>query len=216
DAPRLLQLGHVAQRLAQRAARNRTGREHAGETGIARTRLDEARDRRAIADGLGVRHRDDGRDAPRDGRASAAGDGLLPLFARFAQVHVQIDQPRQDEQPAAVHHFVRAPLAARDGLLAHFLDAAAVENDRPDAVDARRRVHHAAALEEDHATPRHKASVAMRTATPLSTWSITRLRSPSMTSLDSSTPRLTGPGCSTTARSGNSSSVRALRPHTRA
>ena len=172
DAARFFQFGHVGELLAERAAGDGPGRQDAGETGFPRARLDEPGDRCAVADGARVGHGDQRGDSPGGGSAGPGRDGFLALLARLTQVDVQVDEPREHQQSAAIVHFVRLAFRRARGRFADFADAAAVENHSPRAIDAGGRIDHAAAVEEDHADTRarrQRASAAMRTATPLST-----------------------------------------------
>ena len=96
------ELGHLGQRLAVEAARDR-GHEADRDAGLAPGRLAQrAQDRRGVDDRVGVRHRDDRDVAAGGGGAGAGVEVLLVLLARRAQVHVRVDEAREQMAALAV------------------------------------------------------------------------------------------------------------------
>src|SRR5262249_9813161 len=105
-------------------------------------------------------------------RARPAGDRLLVLVARLAQVHVHVDEAGTDDLARGVDAFgpCRRPeraadlrdAAVGDEHVLHGVDAAGgIEDAAPGDQEA-----HAAAL-----LPVSRYSTAIRTATPFATWS---------------------------------------------
>lgn len=139
-----------------------------------------------VGGGRGVRHADDGGESAAGGAAGAGLDGFLRAATGFAQVHVDVDQPRRDEAVGGVDD-----LGVGGALIGEF---AVGDADIPDRVGPSGGIEHAAVLDEEifHAPPPQRKSTAMRTAMPLVTcWRITDC-SQSASSLSISTPRLIG------------------------
>ena len=67
-------------------------------SGFARLLQDEQRDAGVVVHRLGVRHAGDGGEAARDSRGRAGGDRLLMFLTGLAQVHVNIDEARCDDE----------------------------------------------------------------------------------------------------------------------
>ncbi len=142
DAPRFLELRHVGELFAVRSARDRSGRKDVRKAGFASAPADESRDRGRVADRLRVRHRHQRGDAAGRRRARSGGDRLFALFARFAQVHMKIDQAGQHPLPPAIDHLMHQLLGRRRRLLSNFTDLFAVDQDGSRPVDLLRRVDH--------------------------------------------------------------------------
>ena len=102
ERARLAQLRHLGQRLAGEAGRDR--REEAdGDARLAAGRFAQAeQDRRGVHGRVRVGHRHDGDEAARGGGARTGLEILLVLLARDAQVHVRVDEAREDVLAGAV------------------------------------------------------------------------------------------------------------------
>ena len=100
----LAQLGHLGQRLAVQAGGD-AGHEADGDARLAPGGLAQAaQDRRGVDGRARVGHRHD-RDEAAGGRGARAGlEVLLVLLARDAQVHVRVDEAREDVLARAVDH----------------------------------------------------------------------------------------------------------------
>ena len=176
--------------------------------------LDEARHQRRVIRRPGVghgHHRGEaaGHRSPRPGE-----NGFLPLIAWLTQVDVQVDEARAHPQPGDVHlaRSVRGQGAVRDG--DHL---APPQEDVVHAVQRPARVNDPAAAQQNASSGHAQASrMAMRTATPCETCARITLDGPSATSGEISTPRLTGPGCITSAPGLSRSARSAVRPYIRA
>ena len=102
DRARVGELGHLGQLLAELAAGDR-GEEADGNDRLVARGLDERAERgRRVDDRVGVRHREDRAEAAGRGCVGAAGDRLLVLAARRAQVHVRVDEGGSEHEPGAV------------------------------------------------------------------------------------------------------------------
>ena len=98
----LAQLGHLGQRLAVQAARDR-GEEADGDAGVAAGLLAQrAQDRGGVDGRARVRLRDDRDEAAGGGGARAGVEVLLVLLAGHAQVHVRVHEAREEVAAAAV------------------------------------------------------------------------------------------------------------------
>jgi hypothetical protein len=96
------QLGHLGQLRALQAARDR-GHEADRDAGIAQRGVAQRLQQRGgIDDRVGVRHRDDQAEAARRSGARAGLEVLLVLLARRAQVHVRVDERREQVAPGAL------------------------------------------------------------------------------------------------------------------
>src|SRR3546814_4873464 len=62
---------------------------------------------RAISVGAGVRHFENGRHPAQHSGAAARFEVFLMLKARLAELHLTVDDARQNIQTRAVHHFTR-------------------------------------------------------------------------------------------------------------
>src|SRR2546425_2235711 len=135
-------------------------------------------------------------------------DRLLVLVAGLAQVHVHVDEAGAHPRAGGVDH--RGALGHREPG-AHARDLAVLDQHVLDAVHRAGGIDHAPTADQQRhrerplrghwacasplRPPASSRSTAMRTATPLETWSRITEYGPSATSGDSSTPRFTGPGC---------------------
>src|SRR5262249_25903835 len=88
-------------------------------------------------------------------RARPGLDRFRILLARLAQVHVDVEKSRRNDQSARIENFQsisRLRVARRSpSRLGDFFDAIAVEQYVHCRVGLRRRIHHAAVLDEKHA-----------------------------------------------------------------
>ncbi len=100
DAAGLLQLGDVGELLALLAARDRADRIDAGQVRLGGLRQDVAGDAGVVVHRAGVRHAGHRGEAAGDRRGGAGRHRFLVLLPRLAQVHVHVDQPGHDDQPA--------------------------------------------------------------------------------------------------------------------
>ncbi len=148
-------------------------------------------------------------------RSGSAGcDGLLVPLPGLAQVHVQIDEARRDDEPAGIEFLGLVVDAALDLVGSRdFGNAAILQQNVHGRVDTSRRIDEVPTLDQQtgarlifsRAGSRHRifpiarARIAMRVGTPLRTSSRMRACAPSATSLVSSRPRMIGPGCITMA-----------------
>ena len=183
---------------ALEALRDGADREDADERrspGCAGRRTRPSARRRAT--GMRVRHRADGREAARGRGARAGRDRLLVLEARLAEVRVQVDEARRDDEARGVDDL--GPLR-RAIFSSTFATTPSLQEDVERLVEVARRVDDAAAPEEDGASlivplaPIRRYRTAIRTATPFSTWSRITESGPSATAESISTPRFIGPG----------------------
>lgn len=205
--------GHLAngrELLAGTVDGDGAGHPHVGETGLA-TEQHDLTDHCCVVDGrLGVRHGDNGREPAEGGSPRAGLDRLGLLAAGLAQVGVEVDQAGSHHAAPGVEHLVAVAggEVGPDGG-----DASAADRDvaAPNAagIDDAAALDHEARHRNSLPEPSSRNSTAMRTATPLRTWSTIMLRGRSATSAAISTPRFMGPGCITRAWS-------ASRPHRRA
>src|SRR5262249_52084157 len=161
---------------------------------------DVVSDRPVVVHGLGVGHAADRREAAGRGRSRARRDRFLVLVTRLAQVHVHVDESRTHPLAGCVDF--RRALRRREPA-ADARDLAVLDQHVLDGIDRPCGIDHPAPTDDEGAhggaaglrPPASKSNTAMRTATPLATWSRITEYGPSATSGDSSTPRFTGPGC---------------------
>ena len=98
DDPRLHHRAERREFLARQTFRDRTGREDVDARFLPGA-LDDPRDRRRVVGGrTGVGHADNRREAARRRRPGTGFDGFLSRLAGFAQVDVQVDQARRDDE----------------------------------------------------------------------------------------------------------------------
>src|SRR5581483_8953217 len=181
---------------------DRAGDVDVAEAGLAQVE-DLAHDPGAIDRRIGVRHRDDRGEPAERGGARPGLDGLGLLVAGLAQVRVEVDEPWGDHAPGCVDHTVGGEVGPDRG------DSAVVADHDVAAALAGRVDQPAASQHDRHCRstplPSNRYRTAMRTATPLRTWSITTERGRSATSAAISTPRFIGPGCITSVLSSSRS-----------
>src|SRR5437763_736467 len=209
SGPRLRRLRQLGQLLAPEVLRHGPDRVDGDDALDPRLRQDVVGDGAVVVDGHGVGHAGGRGEASRRRRAGARRDRLLVLVPGFAQVDVDVDEARADDLAPGVHEL---GAGRRGEALADTLDLPVGDEDVLDGVDAVRGIDHAPVPDEEaHAAaapllPARSSSTPIRTATPLATWSRITEYGPSASSGESSTPRLTGPGCMM------STSGRACRP----
>ena len=126
----------------------------------------------SIHHGSGVGHGANGSESTRGGRSRPAGDRLFVVLPRLAQVNVEIDKSRCNNQPARIEFFV-GPAAdfPRQRDLRH---PSIPQQQIHRRIDLRRRIDHVPTLDEQasgflahRAFPSALARIAMRVATPL-------------------------------------------------
>ena len=147
------QLAHLGQLLALSprviAAKKPTGM-RASRAAASRS---ARRIGRAVDDRIGVRHRDDRAVAAGGGRARAGLEVLLVLLAGRAQVHVRVDEGRQDVRPSpSTTSAPRAPSSAAG--LAELGDLALAHHDVVGGVEPGARIEHARAAHQQAARAR--------------------------------------------------------------
>ena len=146
-----------------------------------------------IRDDIGHRH--DRRKAAGSRRHRSGIDRLFVFIARLAQMHVHIDEPRQQRMPLAVDHFrvrfIDHIRNAQDLLLIkqNFLFHQLLVFQQADVLQ---KFHH---CPPSNSAPKARLITALRTSTPLLICLKMRLFSASTRSLSISTLRLTGAGC---------------------
>src|SRR4029079_12232078 len=203
------------QRCALTIHRDAPGRVHVAQPGPPALGAHELDDRQRILRGFRVRHRHD-RSEPTERRgATSRLDGLRLLATGFTQMDVEVDEPGGHDATAGVQRDVSidgrtnvddpAVLDRHVGaLLARLVEHRATVNRQP---------AHAASPPRSAPEPSRRKSTAMRTATPLVTWS--RITEPgnSPGSATISTPRFIGPGCITSACAGSRPARRVVSPY---
>src|SRR5881397_2608430 len=182
-----------------------------------------------VGDGIRVRHGAHAGEPARRGGAGAARNRFDVLVAGLAQVDVHVHEPGGDN---LVPHVPNLGAVGRPETGANRGDFPVLNEDVRDLVEAPARVDHAAALQEQgphHSgppdrfaasassgrPPASRYSTAIRTATPLVTWSRITLCGPSATRESISTPRFIGPGCMMSRSFGARSRRSAVTPNTR-
>ncbi len=175
--------------------------------------LDEIDQRHLVDDGLRVGHHDDGGDAAGGCRVARRLQGLAMLLAGLAGEHLHVDQAGAQHVALAVDdigalrgvaaqmptevgdHAALYQQAARLVLAGRGVDQAHVEEGRRLLVGGRTGLTHAGPTQWLGSWRAIASSTAMRTATPISTWSRITLREWSAMVEAISTPRFIGPGC---------------------
>ncbi len=140
------QLGHLGQRLAGQPTRDR-GQEADRHARLApRWRAQRAQHRRGVDHRVGVRHRHHGDVAAGRGGAGAGVEVLLVLLPGRAQVHVRVDEAREQVPALAVDHLdaVGGQRAGR----AELGDLAAAHEHVVRRVDPAARVEHVGAADQ--------------------------------------------------------------------
>jgi hypothetical protein len=165
---RLGELDHLGQLLPGLGLRDR-GEEADRHLGLGAGPLDERAEHGGrVDDGVGVRHREDGAEAARGGRARAGTDVFLVLAAGRAQVHVRVDERRREHEARRVDQAVAVRVEPDADLRHH----AAVHADVDHRVDALAGIDHARAADDDvvlgavRADEHHATSWISATLTP--------------------------------------------------
>ena len=197
------ELGHAMPVAAFGQSGHRVNAHNRRVAGAAR---DEVNQSRIVNHRIGVRHGNHGGHATGSSGLRAGGQCFAMLFARLAGEDLHVDKAGQNRHALAVMGFYAA---WRFRLFADGEDFAILDNQIAGLVEAIGRVNQAGIGESaiHSASPvlfgrlaARASSTAIRTATPISTWSRMRLRSgSSATALSISTPRFIGPGCITSA-----------------
>ena len=136
---------HLGKFLASLSHRHRADGIHAGEPGPHRLAHDEPHGRLIVGDGIGVRHRADGREPAARRGACAGRDRLLVLVPRLAQVHVHVHEPGRDDPArdvAHLHPIRRAKAGPHGG------DLAVLDENVGGLVETAARVDHPAAAQQ--------------------------------------------------------------------
>src|SRR5581483_9203443 len=191
--------------------RHRADRVHVDQTHLLAPLPDVVGDHRAVGDRVGVGHREHCGVSAQSGCSRTGFDVFRVFAARFTQVSVQVDKPRQQDLPGGVDHVgVFWNLKSRTDVddlpvIDQYVDAIAL------AVAAHTADQHAHAATSCAPTKTWN-STAIRTCTPLETCCSTADCDESATEDSISMPRSIGPGCSTTAWPGSSAWRRSESP----
>src|SRR5437899_2594781 len=165
-APGILQLPKLRELFALGPLRDCTDGEYMSEprgTGLVQ---DELRHRLVVVHRRRVRHAADAGEAARDGCRRAGLDRLLVFEPRLAQMHVQVDESRQDPLAGGVQ---RGGTGWYGQSLTDLHDLSVLDQDVGRAVDPA-RVNDAALADNDgHFAPDKRYRTAMWTATPFAT-----------------------------------------------
>lgn len=166
------ELADLDERLPLEPLRDRGRGEDVAESGLLAERADLEDDGQVVGHRLGVRHRAHGRVPTGGGRAGPRLDRLLVLESRLPEVGVEVDEPRRDDEAAAVQDLG----AGRPDPFADRSDQRVLEQDVRLGVVPRRRVDEPAAAQEEPAhqrsaspAPRIRYRSAIRTAIPFVT-----------------------------------------------
>ncbi len=89
--------------FARKSFRDRAGRQDIHARAFRRAIFDPGDRARTIRDRRCIRHADDGGEATRRRGARTGFNRLLPAEARFAQMHVDVDQAGGDDEIARVN-----------------------------------------------------------------------------------------------------------------
>ena len=147
ERPRVAQLGHLGQRVALQAARDRR-HEADGDPSLVPCGLAQgAQHRRVVDRGRRVGHRHDGDVAAGRGGARARVEVLLVLLPGHAQVHVGVDEAREDVAAGAVEDLGAVRRVQRAGR-AEPGDRAVAHEHVERRVDPLARVEHVRAPDE--------------------------------------------------------------------
>src|SRR5258708_19539372 len=102
---------------------------------------------RRVHYGRGIRHRTNRRETSRSSGSGAACDGFFVALAGLAEVNVQIDESRSDDQTAGIKLFIGAATdLVRQGNLS---DTAVAQKNVHGRVDLRRRVDNMATFDKN-------------------------------------------------------------------
>ena len=188
---------------------------HVDDGPLARTPLHVVDERHLIDDGLGVGHAHDGRDAAGGRRKTRGLERLAVLLTRIAREDLAIDKPWRQHMALAVDDLSAlrriAPQMPPRSAMSPSRTSNPPGSSRPDAgsisralmngrrhlVGGRTRLAPAGLIPAQWfgRCRASASSTAMRTATPISTWSRMTLREWSAIGEAISTPRFMGPGC---------------------
>ena len=134
-APAALSEPYSVKRFAHAAAGGRGDGKDAG-AGVALRALHPARGLHRIVDRNGVWHGADGGKSARRSRRGSGRDGLLVALPRLAQMDVDIDQPRRNDQARRFHDLARLPVWQRQPI------CRAAQRRRPGRLSAAGRGSH--------------------------------------------------------------------------
>ena len=126
------QLGDVGQLLALLAARHRADGIDPRQVRLGRFLEDEFGDAGVVVHRVRVRHARDRGESASDRRRGSSRDRLLVLLTRLAQVDVDVDQARADDQTG--RNLDDGHIAVDGKISAHTRDAIAVDQDVEHAV----------------------------------------------------------------------------------
>src|SRR5262249_15922932 len=185
------QLSHFGHLFALERLGDRPRDEDLTKADFSRSLLHVARHQGVVVYRTGVGHRHHRAETSGHRGAAAAQDRLLALIPRLAQVHVQVYQSRQTPPSAGIDD-----ASALDGrsLLQDVRNPPVSQHQVPDGAEAVNGIDQPPSADDGRPYHAKVSKMAIRMATPLATCSRIELRTPSATSAESSTPRLTGPG----------------------
>ena len=143
------QLGHLRQRVAREAARDR-GEEADRDAGLVAGGLAQrAQDRGVVDHRVRVGHGHDGHVAAGGGGARARVEVLLVLLPGHAQVHVRVDEAGHEQvRPSPSRTSAPSGAGSEPGAPSSAI-AAGAHQDVERRVDARARVEHAGAADQE-------------------------------------------------------------------
>ena len=104
----------------------------------------ESGDRGIIVYRSSIRHRAHRRESAGHRRRCTAADCFLVLVARFAQMHVHVDETGSDDQSGRIKYFCAFGYTVAE--IRQSDDAAVLEENIPAGVDALRRIDNVAVL----------------------------------------------------------------------
>ncbi|CAB4953369.1 unannotated protein [freshwater metagenome] len=193
--------------LASAADGDAARRQHLAQPGALALGAHELDDGDAVLRRVGVRHRHHRSEATERSAAAAGLDGLGFFLARLAEVHVQVDETGGDDAARGVEELAAGEpgshlddVTVLDGNVAStFTGLVEQRSARNDHSASCGGSHDRVSDRRSPPVPSSENRTAIRTATPLVTWS--RMAEPgrSAGSTTISTPRFIGPGCITSA-----------------
>ena len=206
DAAGLGELGHLGQRFAGEAARQRAERKDAGEVEIAGAELEHLDQARLVEHRLGVGRADQAGDAAGDRRRELRLEHAFVLVARLA-AGARTGRPGPGRRPRRAASSVRSGVKSARRPCAGGDDAAVGDGRASPARRGRvagstRRpleIRIRSFMASQALLPAMIDITAIRTAMPKVTCGRITLCAPSATAESISTPRLIGPGCMTIA-----------------
>ena len=143
-AARGTKIGQLRQLFPFQGPAHRTDRIHPARAIPRRLGDDHLRYGPLVVRGKGVGHRADSGVAARYGCASSGGDGLLVLLPRLAQVRVQIDESRDDDEARGIDHF-----SSLSKFFPDFRDLAIFDEDVDFGVEALARIDNATVVNQN-------------------------------------------------------------------